>query len=145
MTNRERYAKEILDIACTGSRLALVNGKIHACDGLICGECDLYDRSAGAKDCSDRIEAWCNSEYIEPSVDWSKVPVDTPILVRDLENEKWTKRHFAKYEGGKVYAFRNGGTSWSGCWPVCWEQAKLATDDELNANSILRADGRKEE
>ena len=145
MTNRERYAKEILNIACTGSRLALVNGKIHACDGLICGECDLYDRSAGAKDCSDRIEAWCNSEYIEPPVDWSKVPIDTPILVRDSESDRWYRRHFAKYENGKVYAFRNGGTSWSGCGHVCWEQAKLATDDELNANSILRSNGRKEE
>lgn len=146
MTNRERYAKEILNIACTGSRLALVNGKIHACDGLICGECDLYDRSAGAKDCSDRIEAWCNSEYIEPPVDWSKVPIDTPILVRDLENGRWRKRHFAKYEGGKVYAFERGRTSWSQDEVIySWEYAKLATDDELNANSILRSDGRKEE
>lgn len=141
MTNREKYAKEILNIACAGKRIAVKNGVPCDCSATECGECDL---SQGDSHCSGELVEWCNSKYIEPPVDWSKVPIDTPILVRDLENEKWTKRHFAKYEGGKVYAFRNGGTSWSGCWPVCWEQAKLATDDELNANSILRADRRKE-
>ena len=141
MTNREKYAKEILNIACAGKRIAVKNGVPCDCSATDCGECDL---SHGDGHCSGELVEWCNSEYVEPPVDGSKVPIDTPILVRDLENEKWTKRHFAKYEGGKVYAFRNGGTSWSGCWPVCWEQAKLATDDELNKNSILRADGRKE-
>lgn len=140
MTNREKYAKEILDIACAGKRIAVKNGVPCDCSATDCGECDL---SHGDGHCSGELVEWCNSKYIEPPVDWSKVPIDTPILVRDLENEKWTKRHFAKYEGGKVYAFRNGGTSWSGCWPVCWEQAKLATDDKLNANSILREDRRK--
>ena len=141
MTNREKYAKEILNIACAGKRIAVKNGVPCDCSATDCGECDL---GQGDSHCSGELVEWCNSKYIESPVDWSKVPIDTPILVRDLENEKWTKRHFAKYEGGKVYAFRNGGTSWSGCWPVCWEQAKLATDDELNKNSILRADGRKE-
>lgn len=142
MTNREKYAKEILNIACAGKRIAVKNGVPCDCSATHCGECDL---GQGDSHCSGELVEWCNSEYIEPPVDWSKVPIDTPILVRDLENEKWTKRHFAKYEGGKVYAFRNGGTSWSGCWPVCWEQANLATDDELNENSILREDRRKEE
>ena len=128
MTNREKYAKEILNIACAGKRIAVKNGVPCDCSATDCGECDL---SQGDSHCSGEL------------VDWSKVPIDTPILVRDLENEKWTKRHFAKYEGGKVYAFRNGGTSWSVCWPACWEQAKLATDDKLNANSILREDRRK--
>lgn len=28
-------------------------------------------------------------------VDWSKVKVDTPVLVRDFENQDWKKRYFA--------------------------------------------------
>ena len=47
-------------------------------------------------------------EYEEPETDWSKVEVDTPILVRDVENENWYRRYFAKYENGKVYAWING-------------------------------------
>ena len=63
----------------------------------------------------------------EPEIDWSKVAVDTPILVKDSENNNWFKRHFAKYENGKVYAWSDGGTSWS-CdnGTVDWKYAKLA-------------------
>ena len=142
MTNREKYAKEILNIACAGKRIAVKNGVPCDCSATDCGECDL---GQGDSHCSGELVEWCNSKYIESPVDWSKVPVDTPILVRDLENEKWTKRHFAKYEGGKVWAYRNGTTSWTNNGIYCWTFEKLAADDELNANSILRADRRKEE
>lgn len=62
-------------------------------------------------------------------VDWSKVAVDTPILVRDFEDAKWTKRHFAYFENGKVYAFDGGGTSWTSEHhgnTMGWLHAKLA-------------------
>lgn len=134
MTNREKYAEKILDIACAGSPISVKKGVPCKCEAM-CDECDLNY----GEWCEKNIAKWCNSEYIEPAIDWSKVPVDTPIWVRNLEKDKWYRRHFAKYEDGKVYAFRISGTSWSGCDSVCWEQAKLATDDELNANSILRA------
>lgn len=49
----------------------------------------------------------------EKPVDWSNVEVDTPILVRDDEEFNWKRRHFAKYENGKVYAFIDGATSWT--------------------------------
>ena len=49
----------------------------------------------------------------ESKVDWSKVAVDTPILVRDFEYSNWLKKHFAKFESGKVYTWRGGGTSWN--------------------------------
>ena len=48
-----------------------------------------------------------------PSVDWSKVAVDTPILVRDSEEEMWRRRHFAKYENGIVYSWSGGATHWT--------------------------------
>lgn len=48
----------------------------------------------------------------ETEIDWSKVVIDTPILVSN-DGNKWLNRYFAKYTGGKVYAFANGSTSWS--------------------------------
>ena len=45
-------------------------------------------------------------------VDWSKVAVDTPILVRRF-NDDWEKRHFAYFKNGKVYAWLGGATSWT--------------------------------
>ena len=45
-------------------------------------------------------------------IDWSKVPVDTKVLVSD-DGKEWIRRHFAKYEDGKVYCFDSGATSFS--------------------------------
>ena len=74
---------------------------------------------------------WLLEEYEEPEVDWSKIKIDTPILVRDFEDAKWAKRHFAKYEDGKVYAWSNGVTSWTTeGHGVMWNYAKLAESEE---------------
>ena len=125
MKNKEKYANEILEIACSGSSLAFdkTTNKVVPCNGLRCSNC-LFGRN-----CDEAIKEWCESEYVEPPVDWSKVPVDTPILVRDSENEEWRNRYFAKYRDGRVFSFSNGATSWSAennedcAW---WEYAKLA-------------------
>ena len=63
----------------------------------------------------------------QKEVDWSKVKVDTPVLVRSCETDSWHKRHFAKYEDGEVYVFASGFTSWtSGRLPVVFNFTKLA-------------------
>ena len=53
----------------------------------------------------------------EEVVDWSKVPVDTKILVANFIGNDyeivWKKRYFAKYENGKIYAWCDGATSFS--------------------------------
>lgn len=70
------------------------------------------------------------AEYLE-IVDWSKVAVDTPILVRDSNESKWTKRYFALFEEGLIYAWESGATSWSvenNRRVVLWKYAKLAGD-----------------
>lgn len=62
-------------------------------------------------------------------VDWSKVAVDTPILVRDSEISKWEKRYFAFFENGRVNAWCGGTTSWSNeniTRTMSWKYAKLA-------------------
>lgn len=67
----------------------------------------------------------------EQEVDWSKVAVDTPILVNHCENNNWLKRHFAKFENGKVYAWYDGRTSWAGADMMkAWKYAKLAGGDK---------------
>lgn len=62
-------------------------------------------------------------------VDWSKVPVDTPILVKDDYYNKWEKAYFAEYENGMIYAWNNGRTSFSARSKddtFVWDRAKLA-------------------
>lgn len=61
-------------------------------------------------------------------VDWSKVKVDTPILV-SLNDELWFCRYFAGFKNGIVYTWSGGATSWSVRERECqdaWGFAKLA-------------------
>lgn len=133
MLNREKYEKEILDIACKGDKIAICNGKLTACEDTRCINCDFKDPS----DCNEKMLKWANSEYVGPQVDWSRVPVDTPILVRSTEEHAWIHRYFAKYENGLVYAWEQGATSWSVKRPeyICdWKYAKLAESEDQNVD-----------
>ena len=62
-------------------------------------------------------------------VDWSKVAIDTPILV-SCDGENWYNRYFASFDGVNVMAWEYGATSWSVEDVVDevyrWEYAKLA-------------------
>lgn len=68
-------------------------------------------------------------DYVEPvdEIDWSKVEVDTKILVRRDDTEEWTKRYFSKFMDGNVYAWSGGATSFTVNKHdyIFWEQAKL--------------------
>ena len=119
MKNYEKYAEEIReykgDSICTDFIEPYILKSINAkCINTSCPKCHLYRT------------IWLLEDYKEPEVDWSKVAVDTPILVRDTEDEQWVKRYFAKYEDGYVYAWDVGRTSWSADGVNTWEYAKLA-------------------
>ena len=128
MTNKEKYADKIIEIAAR-SKLALKDGKPVPCEEIRCSECGFLSTDYS---CRHKACEWLDSEYIEPPVDWSKVAVDTPILVRDSREEAWRKRHFAKYENGIVYAWDGGATSWSAERSIYWKMAKLAECEEKN-------------
>lgn len=78
--------------------------------------------------CCSIVTLWLMEDYKEPEeseIDWENVPVDTPILVKNLEMDKWIKRHFARYENGVIYAWDGGRTSFSCTETVNWPYAKL--------------------
>lgn len=131
MLNIEKYKEmlinmEIIDV----NKLAVVNDKPVKCTDLYkCDECDF----GGKKGCEPYVEEWLFSEYKEPEVDWSKVKIDTPILVKDILKSEWIKRYFAKYENGRVYVWKEGKTSWSAVNEHdvnSWKYAKLAESEE---------------
>lgn len=133
MTNREKYAEQILDIALSGGSVAIdKKGNICRCSSIGCNNCIFAKTKIDDSYCEKRIKEWSEQEYVEPPVDWSKVAVDTKILVRDSEDEEWRRNHFAKYENNIIFAFCSGRTSYSnyGCHDVAgWKYAKLAEED----------------
>ena len=113
-------------------------GKKYESDGmklvLVKGYSTLWLQDEKTQEC---IEDMLNLDEIvrmdfKEIVNWSKVPVDTKILVSD-DGEYWIRRYFAKYEGGCIYAFSDGCTSFTACdEPECdyqrvcsWDYAKL--------------------
>ena len=130
MTNKEKYAKEILDVVClTGKRPALVHGNIYVCTNTFCERC----RFGGFSNCATQFIKWAKEEYKEPEVDWTKVPVDTKILVKVYKDTFWRKAHFASYEDGKTFAFPGGRSSWtttSSVRPIAWNYAEIADPEE---------------
>lgn len=62
-------------------------------------------------------------------VDWSKVAVDTPIIIKNLHSVD-VRRYFKEYKDGRVYYFSGGRTSWSGM-----------TSEHTTPNNIMLAGG----
>ena len=131
MTNKEKYGNKIIELAANTALFVLKNGKPALCKEIKCEDCDFCEPYSCGRS-TYNFREWLNSEYVEPPVDWSKVAVDTPILVRDSEKESWRKRYFAKYYNGIVYAWGGGTTSWSAERSTCWKMAKLAESEEKN-------------
>ena len=133
MLNIEKY-KEMLVVEdiISPDKLALVQGQPRICKyGIMCDECLFNNHSFS---CSYDAINWLFSEYKEEKeIDWSKVKVDTPILVRDFEKAAWERRYFAGFKDGEVYAWNGGLTSWTADDEknVCiWKYAKLAESEE---------------
>lgn len=132
MTNKEKYGDKIIDLATAGIGVfTLKNGEPELCGKIKCEDCDFH-KSNSCKTSKYTFLEWLNSEYVEPPIDWSKVPVDTPIWVRDSEEEMWRKRHFAKFKNGIVYTWSGGLTHWtvnSSSDTNDWKMAKLAESE----------------
>lgn len=98
--------------------------KKDSCADISCEHCHILQMIWLLEECE---------ETKEPETDWSKVEVDTPILVRYDEKAEWFKRHFAKYENGLVYAWKDSCTSWTVLHDkevTAWKYAKLAESEE---------------
>lgn len=108
MTNYEKYQKEIIEIVKSGRTIAIKDGMPVECSSLSCPNCDFYKETH----CRKKAGEWLESEYVEQTVDWSKVPVDAKVLTSSDE-VVWKKRHFARVENGRPLVWADGQTSWS--------------------------------
>jgi hypothetical protein len=128
MTNREAY-KDKLDDLLAGA-IAVVDGKPEPCATASCKRC-LFLGSCRKHEHKKEVIDWLNAEYQGPPVDWSKVPIDTPVLASS-DGERWYRRYFAGVRDGKPEAYDVGATSWSvdGNRTCVWKYMKLAEGNE---------------
>lgn len=93
MKNREKYREEIKSReTCEFINDTVIPKFIGSKTDSKC-ICEMGDCRA----CLIRFTLWLDEEDIEPpkpEVDWSKVPVDTLVMVRDREDQEWTLMYF---------------------------------------------------
>lgn len=97
MKNREKFAKEILDIACSGGTIAIdKDGNLVDCRDLICNGCTFSKVLTCKKD--ELIPKWCESEYIEK-------PTITPKEKKFLNMLLPECKYIARDENDKLYVY----------------------------------------
>lgn len=112
MKNREKFREEIIRSLSGANK---DNFDCRICDfiqkhmlpyfGDICNVEYKCDAELDCDICGIMFSFWLDEEYIEPAkpeVDWSKVPVDTLVRVRDNEDDEWTLRYFRSF--GRIYS-----------------------------------------
>ena len=123
MKNREKYRSEIVEVlkehnADNGKMCCFLRDNVmprftseEDLERDICGNLEWYT-------CAMMFAFWLDEEYEEPkkpAVDWSKVPVDTLVRVKDDEEDTWALRYFCGWSEnenyGKYRTFPNGTTS----------------------------------
>lgn len=136
MKNREKYKNELIKVCKSGgfkSKELMKFFNDYVVPTYKCGNYEVIN----AEKVALLTALWLDEEYQEPEVDWSKVNVDDPILVRDGDDEEWNRAHFACYEDGKVHAWSGGKTSWTASSYMYWQQAKLAEPQKPEHDSCV--------
>lgn len=66
MKNKEKFAKEIAEIVCDGSCVAVdkATGNPVSCNNIVCIDCTLSNKGG----CKIALKEWAESEYIEKPV-----------------------------------------------------------------------------
>ena len=128
MKNYEKYGNRFLKelesdgTVCVTTQLLVLKG---GCSSISCS------------DCKKMLGKWLNEEYT-PQIDWSKVPVDTPVIVKDITGEL-VNRHFCRYEKGDpshFVCFYGGCTSFTTEEITHWDDCKLARPEDIEKYSI---------
>lgn len=121
MKNREKYAEELLNVACAGKRIAIDKQtmQIRGCEWLSCGNCLFRDCDG----CSKKLAEWAESEYVEPV----KISKRDRVFLDYLKGYKCVARD----NDGKLYAYISIPKKLLAC--ACW-----GADDDCK--SLARLD-----
>lgn len=112
MKNKEKYAEQIMDIACNGHSIAVVRstGELRPCCEMPCREC-LFN--TGTSSCRKETRKWAESEHIEP-------PVISKSDRTFLDYIRGEDKYIARDENGKLFTYTSkpckieSFSSWTG-------------------------------
>ena len=108
MKNKEKYEKEIMNIACNGDSIAILkkSGRIVSCNGTKCCLC-LFRGS----DCKEKIRDWAESEYIEKPVISKRDGAFLEYLGKEL-------KYIVRSKSDNLMAFQNSAEKREDGWVI---------------------------
>lgn len=117
MKNKEKYSDTILNIMMKSGvpfAVDISSGKVVPCeDNIFCIDCLFcQDKKYASKSCPNSRTAWLNEEE-DRLAQFRNLNVDTPIFVRDSEEDPWKPRYFSKVKDDRIYVFGQGTTSFT--------------------------------
>ena len=112
-----------------------ITHEIGLCCNTACRDCMF--RGIG---CNQRKKEWLDQPAFDPEkdIDWSKVPVDTPVIVKNKRDLYEHRRYFNDIDKAYI-TFRDGMTSWSAyeeakkdvyIWEK-WDTCRLASPEDI--------------
>lgn len=109
--NKEKFAKEIFDIACRGDSIAITvsNNEIVPCGSIECEKCIFKVKEY--EECSNKIKKWCESEYVGKPKLTSK---EKKFL--DLLLPKW--KYIVRDQNTILYIVDNTPRKTIDCWRI---------------------------
>ena len=134
MKNREKYKNELMDVINNEGNICEFMIK-HGVSKMFGKDMESFCGETECTSCNTALQLWLDEEYEEPEVDWSNVPVDTLVRVRDFESEEWTLRYFkgidGEFPGSKFMAWDGGSTSKTAYGDYTrWKYCELVEDED---------------
>lgn len=136
MKNKEKYAKEIIEIVCDGRILGVnkVTGKPTVCGNISCEECLRYD---GHSICGGEVlREWAESKYIEK-------PVISKIDRAFLEYLNANINYIARDMDGSLYVYISKPFKTSDYWKIVgFEKSKSLRMVDIDLPMVKWSDGK---
>ena len=130
MTNYESFEPDsVKEVFARSFAVDKRTGKVKTCSKWDCVNCLFYE----SNDCIKAREDWLDQPALDPEkdIDWSKVPVDTPVIVWNTDEEY--RRYFSGIKDGRFSAYADGRTSWSSITGNIrhWNHCKLYLPEDV--------------
>ncbi len=108
MKNKEKYAKEIVEIACNGYSIAISKktGHVAPCEAYRCADCMFCKY-----DCHEKTREWAESEYIEKPVISKRDKAFLQYLGEEL-------KYIARSKSDNLMAYQNSAEKREDGWVI---------------------------
>ena len=109
MKNKEKFAVEIVEIACNNNSFAIDNHtvKVCSCTHILCDNCLFYDKNG----CDKKRREWSNSEYVKNLVISKK---DRSFLEYLREDNKY----IARDKNDNLFVYETKPRKSEKCWSM---------------------------